>query len=127
MQKGDAELTPPSYVVPKSFEPCHMARHSRTVGAVHSAHIAWAQCSSLSIGGNEIILTLVPHMHGGTILDILRADEATNTWFVVVIILLGVGTLTLHGYDLQRVLIWIAFGRFVLLGALLLGYGDEHL
>jgi len=103
-----------------------MARHSRTVGAVHNAHIAWAQCSSLSIGGNEI-LTLVAHIHGGTILDILRADEATNTWFVVMIILLGVGTLTLHGYDLQRVLIWIAFGWFVLLGALLLGYGDEHL
>jgi hypothetical protein len=40
MQKGDAELAPPSYVIPKSFEPCHMACHSRTVGAVHSAHIA---------------------------------------------------------------------------------------
>ena len=125
MQKGDAELAPPSYVIPKSFEPCHMARHSRTVGAVHCARIAWAQCSSLTIGGNEI-LTLVAHMHGGTILDILRADEAMNTSLVVVIILLGVGTLTLHRYDVQRVLIWIAIGWFVL-GALLLGYGGEHL
>jgi len=66
-------------------------------------------------------------MHGRTIPDILRADESTNTWFVVMIILLGVGTLTLHGYDLQRVLIRIAFGWLVLLGAFLLGYGDEHL
>jgi hypothetical protein len=66
-------------------------------------------------------------MHGRTILDILRADEATNTWFVVMIILLGVGTLILQGDNLQRVLIWIAFGWFVLLGPFLLGYGDEHL
>ncbi len=42
------------------------------------------------------------------------------------IILLGVGALTLHCYDLRRVLIWIAFDWFVL-GALLLGYGGEHL
>jgi hypothetical protein len=50
-----------------------------------------------------------------------------NTWFVVMIILLGVLALTLHRYDvLQRVLIWIAFGWFVL-GALLLGYRGEHL
>jgi hypothetical protein len=49
-----------------------------------------------------------------------------NTWFVVMIILLGVGALTLHRYDVQRVLIWIAFGWFVL-GALLLGYRGEHL
>jgi hypothetical protein len=61
---------------------------------------------------------------GETILDILRADD---TWFVVMIILLGVGALTLHRYDVQRVLIWIAlFGWFVL-GAPLLGYGGEHL
>ena len=99
-----------------------MALHPRTVGAMHSAHIAWAQCGSLSIGGNEIIL----HMPGETILDILRADEAMNTWFVVMIILLGVGALTLHRYDVQRVRIWIAFGWFVL-GALLLGYRGEHL
>jgi hypothetical protein len=65
-------------------------------------------------------------MHGGTILDILRTDEATNTWFVVMIVLLEVGALILHRYDEQRVLIWIAFGWFVL-GALLLGYGGEHL
>jgi hypothetical protein len=103
-----------------------MARHSRTVGAMHSAHIAWAQCGSLSIGGSEIILDLVAHMLGGTILDILRTDEAMFTWFVVMIILLGVGALTLHRYDVQRVLIGIAFGWFVL-GALLLGYRGEHL
>ena len=96
-----------------------MARHSRTVGAMH---IAWAQCVSLSIGGSGI-LNLVAHMPGETILDILRADD---TWFVVMIILLGVGALTLHRYDAQRVLIWIAFGWFVP-GALLLGYGGEHL
>ena len=103
-----------------------MARHSGTVGAMHSAYIAWAQFGSLSNGGSEIILNLVAHMPGGTILDILRADEAMNTWFVVMIILLGVGALTLHRYDVQRVLIWIAFGWFVL-GALLLGYRGEHL
>jgi hypothetical protein len=65
-------------------------------------------------------------MPGETILDIRWADEARNTWFVAMIILLEVGALTLHRYDLQRVLIWIAFGWFVL-GALLLGYGGEHL
>ena len=97
-----------------------MACHSRTVGAMHSAHIARAQCVGLSIGGNGI-LNRVAHMLGD---DILRAD--LNTWFVVMIILLGVGALTLHRYDVQRVLIRIAFGWFVL-GALLLGYGGEHL
>ena len=102
-----------------------MARHPRTVGAMHDAHITWAQCDSLSIGGSEIF-NLVAHMPGGTILDILRADEAMNTWFVVVIIPLGVGVLTLHGYDVQRVLIWIAFGWFVL-GALLPGCRGEQL
>ena len=100
-----------------------MARHSRTVGTMHCAHIAWAQCVNLSIGANGI-LNLVAHMPGETILDILRADEAMN--IVVMIILLGVGALTLHRYDVQRVLIWIAFGWFVL-GALLLGYRGEHL
>jgi hypothetical protein len=65
-------------------------------------------------------------MSGETILDILRADEAMNTWFVVMIMLIGVGALTLHRYDVQRVLIWIAFGWFVL-GALLLGYRGERL
>ena len=49
-----------------------------------------------------------------------------NAWFVVMIILLGIGALTLHRYDVQRVLIWIAFGRFVL-GALLFAYRGEHL
>jgi uncharacterized integral membrane protein len=100
-----------------------MARHSRTVGAIYGAYIAWAQCVGLSIGG---MLNLVAHMRSGTILDIL-ADEATNTWFVVMIILLGVCALTLHRYDdVQRVLTWIAFGWFVL-GALVLGCGGGHL
>ena len=96
-----------------------MAIHSRPAGAMHNAHIAWAQCVSLSIGGSGI-LNLVAHMPGETI---LRADD---TWFVVMIILLGVGALTLHRYDVQRALIRIVFGWFVL-GALLLGYGGEHL
>jgi hypothetical protein len=34
--------------------------------------------------------------------------------------------LTLHRYDLQRLLIWIAFGWLVR-GARLLGHGGEHL
>ncbi|MGB7466573.1 MAG: hypothetical protein WBW14_27050, partial [Candidatus Acidiferrum sp.] len=73
-------------------------------------------------------LNLVVHTPDETILDILilRADEAMNAWFVVMIILLGVGALTLHRYDVQRVPIWIAIGWFVL-GALLLGYRGEHL
>src|SRR6267378_8446115 len=45
-----------------------------------------------------------------------------NAWFVIMIILLGIGALTLHRYDVWRVLIWIAFGWFVL-GALLLVTG----
>jgi len=66
-------------------------------------------------------------MLGGTIPDIFRADEAINAWFVVMAILLGVGALTLHRYDVQtRVLIWIALGWFVL-GALLFGYRGDHL
>jgi hypothetical protein len=62
---------------------------------------------------------------GETILDILGL-EAMNAWFVVMIILLGISALTLHRYDTQRVLIWTAFGWFVL-GALLLAYRGEHL
>ena len=65
-------------------------------------------------------------MPGGRILDILRADDAMNTWFVVITILLGVGALILHRYDVRRVLIWIAFVWFVP-GALLLRYRSEHL
>jgi hypothetical protein len=103
-----------------------MAGHSRTVGAMHSAHIARAQCGGLSINGNEMILILVTHMPGGTILDILRADEAVSSWFIVKFILLGVGALTLYRYDVQRVLIYIVFGWFGL-GALLRGYRGEHL
>src|SRR6266481_7245601 len=37
-----------------------------------------------------------------------------NAWFVVMIILLGIGALTMDRYDVWRVLIWIAFGWFVL-------------
>jgi hypothetical protein len=88
---------------------------------MHGAHMVWAQRGSLSVGGSGIIFGLVAHMPGGTILDILRADEAMYTWFFVMTILPGVGALTLHRYDVQRVLIRIAFGWFVL-GALLLGY-----
>jgi hypothetical protein len=86
-------------------------------------HSALAQYGSLSIGASD---NLVVHMPGGSILDILRAVDAMNIWFVVMMILLGVGALTLHRYDVHRVLIWIAFGWFVL-GALLLGYRGEHL
>jgi hypothetical protein len=98
------------------------------MGAMHGAGMAWAHFDGLSIGGSEgSILDLMAHMRGGTILDILWADEAMNTLgFVVIIILLGVGALTLHSYDVRRVLIWRAFGRFVL-GAVLLGYRGEHL
>src|ERR1700752_2842988 len=102
-----------------------MAPHSPTVGAMHRAHIAWTQRGSFSIGGNEI-LNLVAHMPGGRILDILRADDAMNARFVVMTILLGVGALNLHSYDVRRVLICIAFVWFVS-GALLLGYRSEHL
>jgi hypothetical protein len=56
--------------------------------------------------------------------DIIRADEAINTWFVVMIILFGVGALTLHAGDVRRVLIWTAFGWFV--GAFRLGNGGER-
>src|SRR2546430_12817804 len=97
-----------------------MARHSPTVGAVHRAHIAWTQRGSLSIGGNEI-LNLVAQMPGGRNLDILRADDAMNAWFVAMTILLGVGARILHRYGVRLVLIWIAFGLFVAV-ALLLGY-----
>ena len=65
-------------------------------------------------------------MLDGTILDILRADDVMNAGCVVMTIPLGVGALTLHRYDLHRVLIFFAFGRFVL-GAILLGYRGEHL
>src|SRR5260370_17627277 len=54
------------------------------------------------------------------------AEEAMNAWFVIMIILLGIGALTLHRYDVWRVLIWIAI-RWFLLGPLLLAYRGEHL
>jgi len=66
-------------------------------------------------------------MLGGMILDILRGNEALHGWFVVMIILRGVGALSLHRYDVQRILTWIAFGRFVLRGVLWLGYRRERL
>ena len=102
-----------------------MARQSRTAGAMH-AHVASAQWASLSIRGSRTILHLIAHMRDETILDILRADQAKKTWFVVMIILFGVGALSLHRYDVQRVLIWITFGWFVL-GALLPGHRGDHL
>jgi len=95
------------------------------VGAMHGADVAWARCGSLSIGGSGIILDLVAHRLGGTILDILRTDEAMNSWFVVVTVLLGAGALTLRSYDVRRVPIPIAFGWFAL-GTLLLGYRGGH-
>ena len=50
-----------------------------------------------------------------------------NAWFVVMAILIGGCVLTMNRYDVQtRVLLWITLGWFVL-GALLLGYRDEHL
>ena len=91
---------------------------------MNSAHAAKAQRGSLSIGGNET-LSLVARMPGGTILDILWAG-AMNALFVLTVILLGIGGLTLHRYDVQRLLTWIAFGWFVL-GALLLSYRGNHL
>jgi hypothetical protein len=94
---------------------------------MHCAHIAWVRCGSLCVGGSGIILDLVARLYGGTILDILRGNEALNGWFVVMIILLGVGALSLHRYDMQRILSWIAFGRFVPGGALWLGYRRERL
>jgi hypothetical protein len=127
MQDGDPEWARPGQVIPQSFEPCHMARHSRSASTMHGAHIAWVRCGSPCIGGSGTFLDLAARMPGGTILDILRGNEALNGWFVVMIILPGVGALSLHGYDVQRVLIRIAFGRFVLGGALWLGYRRERL
>ncbi len=74
---------------------------------MHTAHVSSAQCTGLSIGGDEVILSL-SYMLGGMILDILRAHDATNSWLVVVTILLRIDALTFHGY-LQRALFWIAF------------------
>ena len=91
-----------------------------------SAHTTRAQCGRLFAGGSGIIPGLVAHMLGGTILDILRADDVMNAGCVVMTIPLGVGALTLHRYDLHRVLIFFAFDRF-LPGAILLGYRGEHL
>ena len=98
-----------------------MARYCPTVGPMRRARIAWPLCGSLSTGENGF-LNQVVRMLGD---DILRAIEAMNTWFVVMIVLVGVGALTLHGYDMRHVLIW-AFGWFVL-GALLPGYRGGHL
>jgi hypothetical protein len=52
--------------------------------------------------------------------------EAVHAWLVAMIILLGIGVLTLDRYDAWRVLIPIALGWF-LLSAFLLGYRGEHL
>ncbi len=67
-------------------------------------------------------------MRGGTILFVRRANEAINTCYVVVIILLGVALmLILRWCDVQRVLIGISFGWFVLGTFHLLGYRGERL
>ena len=52
---------------------------------------------------------------GEAILDIgaKEAMDAWDAWFVVMIILLGVGLLTLDRYDVWRVLACIAFGWLV--------------
>ena len=102
-----------------------MPLHPRTVGAMHRAHMAWAQFDSLSIGRSEI-LNLLAHKPGGSILDMPRADEALNTWFVFMIILPGVGALTLNRQGVQRVLISIAF-VWLVAGALLPGYRGHRL
>ena len=86
---------------------------------------AWALRGSLSIGGSEILSLGADRCHR-TILDILRADETMSRRFVVNFDLLGFGALSLHRYDLQRALIWIVFGWF-LLGGLLRGCGSDHL
>jgi hypothetical protein len=48
-----------------------------------------------------------------------------SIWFAVNFTPLGVGARTLQRYDVQRDLIWIVFGWFVV-GALLRGYRGEH-
>ena len=116
-------MAPPNQVIPLSVEPCHNAHPG---AAMHSAHTAWARCGRLSAGRNGIVPGLVARMPGGTIRDILRADDVMNVCCVVMAILLGVGALTLHRYDVHCALILIAFGRFVP-GALLLGYRGDHL
>ena len=116
-------MAPPNQMTPLSFEPCH---HAHSVGAMHGAHTAWAQCGRLFAGGSGIIPGLVAHMLDGTILDILRADDVMNAGCVVMTIPLGVGALILHRYDVHCALILPAFGRFVL-SALLLGCRGEHL
>jgi hypothetical protein len=55
------------------------------------------------------------HISGRRIFELLQLD-----------VLLGLGLLILHRYDVHRVLIWFAFGWFVL-DALLLGYRGGHL
>ena len=97
MQKGDAELVRPSQA---TFEPTAVA----TAGAMRCARMAWAQCCSLSVGGSEN-LSLVAHIVRGTMLGIVRANEAASRWFTVMFILLRIGVLTMHRYDAQRVLI----------------------
>src|SRR5881275_104123 len=59
------------------------------------ARMAWAQCCSLSVGRSEN-LSLVAHIVRGTMLGIVRANETTSRWFIVMFILLGIGVLTFH-------------------------------
>ena len=88
-----------------------------------NARIARARWGGLCIRGDDI-LGLVAHIPGGMVLDVRRVNGVINAR-VVVIDLLGDGLLNLHGYDLQRALIRIAFGWFAR-GRLLLGDRDEH-
>jgi len=90
---------------------------------MHHVNMACGQCGSPSISASKI-LSLVAHMPGRTILDTLRAGRAVNPF--VLIVLLGVGALTLPRCDVQCVLTWIGFGWFVP-GAILLGYRGERL
>src|SRR3954468_5449976 len=108
MQKGDADLVRPSQASPYSFEPTAVA----TAGAMRCARMAWAQCGNLSVGRSEN-LCLVAHIVRGTMLGIVRANETTSRWFIVMFILPGIGVLTFR----RRLLIRNTFGGFVL-GAL---------
>ena len=92
---------------------------------MHTAHVSSADCTGLSIGGDEVILSPVAYVLGGMILDILRADDAMNSWLVVVTVLLWIGALTFHRYE-QRTPIWIAFVWFVLDAFVLSNRGDHR-
>jgi len=70
----------------------------RPVSAMQTAHICSAQCTGISIGGAEVILSRVAYILVGMNLDIRWAHDGANSWVVVVTILLGIGVLTFSGY-----------------------------